>query len=227
MAKGMNMQVVAGKVTKVESREVGGKKKTRISVKGFPFFLIVWEMENEVSEGEFIFAHGRVQTRSYDKDGQTHYITEVIARQVINLSEKAGNVTIAIGNLGRDPELRHTGTGKAVTNFSMAANVFGSDKPEWFSVTAWEKLAEICDQYLGKGDRVAVAGRLNLDSWEDDAGQKHYRTKLTANEMLMLGPGSSGPRTEGGNSGSGNNGNGGGSSYDAEPDPGEIEDIPF
>ena len=217
MAKGMNMQVVAGKVTKVETREVNGKNKSRINIKGFPFFLIVWEMENEVSEGEFIFAHGRVQTRSYDKDGQTHYITEVIARQVINLSEKAGNVTIAIGNLGRDPELRHTGTGKAVTNFSMAAIVFGSDEPEWFNVTTWEKLAEICDQYLGKGERVAVAGRLNLDSWEDDAGQKHYRTKLTANEMLMLG----------GNSGSGNSGNGGGSSYDAEPDPGEIEDIPF
>jgi len=90
------------------------------------------------------------------------------------------------------------------------------------STSPWEKLADICSQYLGKGDRVAVAGRLNLDSWEDDAGQKHYRTRLTANEMLMLGPGSSGPRTEGGNSG-----NGGGSSYDAEPDPGEIEDIPF
>jgi len=85
------------------------------------------------------------------------------------------------------------------------------------STSPWEKLADICSQYLGKGDRVAVAGRLNLDSWEDDAGKKHYRTKLTANEMLMLG----------GNSGSGNNGNGGGSSYDAEPDPGEIEDIPF
>lgn len=209
MAKGMNTQIVAGKVTKVETREVNGKNKSRITVKGFPFFVIAWEAK--VQEGDTIFAHGRVQTRSYDKDGQTQYITEVIARQIANLTEKAGNVTVAVGNLGRDPEMRYANSGKAVTNFSVAANVFGSDEPEWFAVTTWEKLAEICNQHLSKGDRVAVAGRLNLDSWEDDAGKKHYRTKLTANEMLMLG---------------GNSGNAG--SYDAEPvDAGEIEDIPF
>jgi single-strand DNA-binding protein len=209
MAKGMNTQIVAGKVTKVETREVNGKNKSRITVKGFPFYVIAWDAE--VQEGDTIFAHGRVQTRSYEKDGQTQYITEVIVRQIIDLDEKAGNVTVAIGNLGRSPEMRYTSTGKAVTNFSMAANVFGSDAPEWFSVTTWEKLAEICEQYLGKGDRVAVAGRLNLDSWEDDAGQKHYRTKLTANEMLMLG----------------GKANGGSAEANEMPGLSEIEDIPF
>ena len=214
MAKGMNMQVVAGKVTKVETREVDGKNKSRITVKGFPFFVIAWDAK--VQEGETIFVTGRVQTRSYERDGQKHYITEVIARRITNLDEKAGNVTVAVGNLGRDPVMRYTSTDKAVTNFSMAANVFGSDEPEWFSVTTWEKLAEICEQYLGKGDRVAVAGRLNLDSWEDDAGQKHYRTRLTANDMLMLG-------------GRGGNGGGNGGSTEADEMPGlsEIEDIPF
>jgi single-strand DNA-binding protein len=215
MAKGMNTQIVAGKATKVETREVNGKQKLRITIQGFPFFVIAFDAQ--VSEGDTVFVQGRVQTRSYEKDGETRYITEVIARYIVNLAEKAGNVTVAIGNLGRDPEMRFTSTGKAVTGFSVAANVFGADDPEWFNITAWEKLGEVCNQYLSKGDRVAIAGRLNLDSWEDDAGQRHYRTKLTANELLMLGG-------KGGNGGGSNGG-----SYDAEPEPSleEIEDIPF
>lgn len=219
MAKGMNTQIVAGKVTKVETRlsaqagQVNDRTKSRIRIQGFPFSIIAWDAE--VQEGDTIFAHGRVQTRAYDKDGQTQYITEVIAHRILDLADKAGNVTLAIGNLGRDAEMRYTATGKAVANFSVAAQAFGQDAPEWFSVTAWEKLAEICSQYLGKGDRVALAGRLNLDSWEDDAGQTHYRTKLTASDLLMLG----------GRNGHSGRSNGG--SYEPAPVPDEGEDIPF
>jgi hypothetical protein len=86
MAKGMNTQIVAGKVTKVESREVNGKRKSRISVKGFPFYVIAWE--TEVKQGDTIFVQGRVQTRSYEKDGARHTITEVIAYRIVDLSEK-------------------------------------------------------------------------------------------------------------------------------------------
>jgi len=224
MAKGMNLQIVAGKATQVETRQVNGKVKSRISVKGFPFFVVAWETEvnpaiSGVKEGDTLFVTGRVETRSYDKDGQTHYITEVIARSIVNLSENAGNVTFAIGNLGRDPEMRYTGSGKAVTNFSVAAQAFGQEGPEWFSVTTWEKLAEVCDQYLGKGDRVALTGRLNLDAWQDDAGQKHFRTRLTASDLLMLG---------GRNNGQGN-GNGD-NEYHLPAQAGESaaeDDIPF
>ena len=210
MSRGMNIQVTAGKVKKVETRQVNDKTKSCVTIEGFAFRVIAWDVE--VREGDFIFVVGRVQTRSYDKDGEKKYVTEVIARQIVNLNEKAGNLTIAIGNLGRAPEMRYTGTGKAVANFSVAAETYGSDDPEWFNITAWEKLAEICDQHLNKGDRVAIAGRLNLDSWDGNDGQKHFRTKLTGNDLLMLG----------------GNGNGSsGAAVETSADADLVDDIPF
>jgi single-strand DNA-binding protein len=105
------------------------------------------------------------------------------------------NRVMVIGNLGRDPEMRYTPEGQAVTSFSLAAtrtwasaNGSRRDSTEWFNVVSWGGLAEICNQYLTKGRRVYVEGELRTRGWEQPDGKKHFRTELVANEMIMLGP---------------------------------------
>lgn len=94
---------------------------------------------------------------------------------------------MVIGRLGRDPEMRYTANGSAVTNFSVAADSgFGDKKKtEWFNVTAWEKTAEACAQYLNKGSLVYVEGRMQTRSWEQD-GTKKYKTELVAERVQFL-----------------------------------------
>ena len=101
---------------------------------------------------------------------------------------------ILIGRLGRDPEMRYTPSGKPVTSFSVATtrswvNADGErrEETEWFNVVAWGNLAEICKQCLSKGQQVYIEGRLQTRGWEDEAGNKHYRTEVVANEMIVLG----------------------------------------
>jgi single-strand DNA-binding protein len=98
-----------------------------------------------------------------------------------------------IGNLGRDPEMRYTPNGKPVTSFTVAVSRSWLkpegervEKTEWFNVVAWERLAEICNQYLTKGSAVYVEGRLETRSWEAENGQKHFRTEIIANEVIIL-----------------------------------------
>jgi single-strand DNA-binding protein len=104
------------------------------------------------------------------------------------------NKVMIIGNLGRDPEMRYTPSGKPVTSFSLACSRswISSDgerreETEWFNVVAWGNLAEICNQHLSKGQQVYVEGRLQTRSWEDNNGQRHFRTEVVANEMIILG----------------------------------------
>lgn len=103
------------------------------------------------------------------------------------------NKVMIIGNLGRDPEMRYTPSGKPVTSFSVAvsrsymkAEGERTEVTDWFNVVAWGRLAEICSQYLTKGSTVYVEGRLETRSWEGDNGQKHYRTELVANDVNIL-----------------------------------------
>jgi single-strand DNA-binding protein len=103
------------------------------------------------------------------------------------------NKVMLIGNLGRDPEMRYTPSGRPVTSFSLAAsrNWTSADgerhnETEWFNVVAWGNLAEICNQHLSKGQKVYVEGRLQTRSWEDENGQRHFRTEVVANEMIIL-----------------------------------------
>ena len=93
-----------------------------------------------------------------------------------------------IGNVGMEPEMRFTPTGKPVTNFSVVVNSkFGeTESTEWFSVVVWNKLAENCNQYLTKGQQVFIEGRLQTRTWEDDKG-KHYKTEVIASRVLFLG----------------------------------------
>jgi single-strand DNA-binding protein len=99
-----------------------------------------------------------------------------------------------IGHLGREPEMRYTPSGRPVTSFSVATTRTWSspdgerrEETEWFNVVAWGNLAEICKQYLTKGQQVYVEGRLQTRRWEDQEGKKHFTTEVVSSEMIMLG----------------------------------------
>jgi len=98
-----------------------------------------------------------------------------------------------IGNLTRDPEMRTTPSGQTVASFSVATNFVWTDqsgqqqkKTEFHNLVAWRKLAEICGKYLHKGSKVYVEGRLQTRTWDDAEGQRHSRTEVVANEMVIL-----------------------------------------
>jgi single-strand DNA-binding protein len=127
-----------------------------------------------------------------------------------------------IGNLGGDPEMRYTPTGRPFTTFSVACNRTYTtqenerrDETEWFRVTAWGRLAELCSQYLAKGRRVYIEGRLSSRSWEGADGQKRFSLEISASEMQLL---DSRPRGDGSEGGMGQMG--------AE-DVGDLDSIPF
>lgn len=128
-----------------------------------------------------------------------------------------------IGNLGGDPEMRYTPTGRAFTSFSVACNRTYTpadgerrEETEWFRVTAWGRLGEVCSQYLHKGSKAYVEGRLSSRSWEGADGQKRFSLEVTANEVQMLdsrtrGDGPDGPMPVG----------------MGTEDPGDLDSIPF
>jgi len=103
------------------------------------------------------------------------------------------NKVMVIGHLGRDPEMRYTPSGRPVTNFNVATSRTWktSDnerrtETEWFNVVAWGSLAEICNQYLAKGQQVYIEGRLQTRRWEED-GVSRSSVEIVAKEMVMLG----------------------------------------
>lgn len=99
---------------------------------------------------------------------------------------KSINQVILMGRLTRDPELRTTTTGKSVVNFSLAVDKGGQDAgADFFEIVAWEKLAELVAQYLSKGRRCLVQGRLSQRQWEQD-GQKRSRIEVMANDVTFL-----------------------------------------
>jgi len=103
------------------------------------------------------------------------------------------NKVMIIGNVGTDPEMRFTPNGNPVTSFRVATNrVYTTpdgerrQETEWFTVVAWNRLAENCNQFLTKGQRVYAEGRLHTRSWEGQDGQRHSRTEVIANRVLFL-----------------------------------------
>ncbi len=104
------------------------------------------------------------------------------------------NKAILVGNLGRDPEMRYTQDGQAVANFTVATSERWNDRntnerreqTEWHRVVCFRRLAEICGEYLHKGSKVYIEGRLQTRSWEGQDGQTRYTTEIVAREMKML-----------------------------------------
>jgi single-strand DNA-binding protein len=104
------------------------------------------------------------------------------------------NKVILVGNLGKDPEVRHLENGTAVANFPIATSESYKDKEgnridqtEWHNVVVWRKLAEIAESYLKKGSQVYLEGKLRTRSWEDQQGNKKYTTEVVADTFTMLG----------------------------------------
>jgi single-strand DNA-binding protein len=103
------------------------------------------------------------------------------------------NKVMIIGNLGADPEMRFAPSGSPVTSFTIASSRIFTTKDgekkqetEWFTVVAWDKLAENCNQFLSKGRKAYVEGRLKTRSWEDKEGVKHYKTEVIASQVIFL-----------------------------------------
>lgn len=143
------------------------------------------------------------------------------------------NKVILIGNLGADPEMRFTQNGAPVATFTVATTEKwkGQDgqmqeQTEWHRVVAWKRLAEICGEYLAKGSRVYIEGKLQTRKWKDQNGADRYTTEIVAREMKMLSP-----RTTGGGGGgdygasTSTSGSGYGESFQEPPPMGE--DVPF
>ena len=103
------------------------------------------------------------------------------------------NKVMIIGNLGADPEMRFAPSGSPVTSFTIASSRIFTTKDgekkqetEWFTVVTWDKLAENCNQFLSKGRKAYVEGRLKTRSWEDKEGVKHYKTEVIASQVIFL-----------------------------------------
>ncbi len=139
------------------------------------------------------------------------------------------NKVILVGRLGKDPEMRFTPNGKAVTNFTMATSEIWSDqngekqeRTEWHRIVTWGKLAENCAKLLSKGKQVYVEGRLQTRQWDDKDGNKKYTTEIIANNMQILSPmDSSGARSQDASSDPGFNPD------ESIPSSPEFDDIPF
>jgi len=127
---------------------------------------------------------------------------------------KSINQVILMGRLTRDPEMRTTTTGKTIASFSLAVDRGGQDdQADFFEVTAWEKLGELVNQYLSKGRRCLVQGRLRQDSWDDkETGKKRSKVEVVATDVTFL----DGPSGDGG----GNN-----ASAPSKPAPKKSDDV--
>jgi len=143
------------------------------------------------------------------------------------------NKVILVGNLGKDPEVRHLEGGNSVANFTLATNEYYKDKQgarvertEWHNISAWRGLAELAEKYLKKGSQVYIEGKLRTRQYQDKDQQTRYITEIIAEEISLLGG------RPGGNNGSGSNGNNNGAangpdenvSLRQEP---ELDQLPF
>ena len=161
---------------------------------------------------------------------------------------KSVNKVILIGNLGKDPEIKHTQQGKPVATFSLATNERYKDKDgqwqdrtEWHNIVLWERLAEVAGEYLKKGGKVYIEGRIRTESWDDkQTGQKKYITKIIGSDLVLLGgrgEGGGGGEFAGSSRGSSSAAPAGGNNFDqSAPEPEHApagsspitdEDIPF
>ncbi|MDD5701844.1 MAG: single-stranded DNA-binding protein [Dehalococcoidales bacterium] len=131
------------------------------------------------------------------------------------------NKVMIIGNLGGEPEMRFTPNGNPVTTFRVATNrVYNTpdgerrEETEWFSVVTWQRLAENCNRFLTKGQKIYVEGRLHNRTWDGNDGQKHSRVEIIANNVIFLDKRAASPSVED-------------KMDDGEPGDIEPQDLPF
>jgi single-strand DNA-binding protein len=118
----------------------------------------------------------------------------------VPMAGRSLNKVLLLGNLGKDPEVRYTASGKAMATFSLATSYTWRDqdgndqeKTEWHRIVAWGRLGEICGEYLSKGKQVFIEGRIQSRDWEDQDGNKRTTVEIIATDLIMLsGSGSGG-----------------------------------
>jgi single-strand DNA-binding protein len=159
------------------------------------------------------------------------------------------NKVLLIGNLGKDPEMKYTPQGTPITTFSLAVSRSRKspegqmiDETEWFRIVAWERLAETCNEYLHKGSKVYIEGRLQTRKWTGQDGQERQIVEVVAQEMLLLDPRQQGSygddngggsyRSSGSGSGStpqrqGSSAGAGGKNQEYDDTDMDVDDIPF
>jgi single-strand DNA-binding protein len=99
------------------------------------------------------------------------------------------NKVLLTGRLTRDPEMRALSSGKHVTQFSVATTEYagnGKERPEFHNIVTWDRLAEVCGRYLGKGQQVSIEGRIQTRTWDDEKGLRHWKTEIVATTVEML-----------------------------------------
>ena len=155
------------------------------------------------------------------------------------MASRGVNKVILVGNLGQDPEVRYMPNGNAVTNISVATSESWKDKntgadqekTEWHRVVMFRRLAEIAGEYLRKGSKVYIEGKLQTRKWQDQQGQDRYTTEIVADQMQMLDSRGGGTAPMGGSSeGKGSYGGGGDNGFSQQPSPPASDfedDIPF
>jgi len=141
------------------------------------------------------------------------------------------NKVILVGNLGKDPEVRHLEGGNSVANFTLATNEYYKDKQgarvertEWHNISAWRGLAELAEKYLKKGSQVYIEGKLRTRQYQDKDQQTRYITEIIAEEISLLGG-----RPGGGNNSNGSNigsANGTDENVSLRQEP-ELDQLPF
>jgi single-strand DNA-binding protein len=136
------------------------------------------------------------------------------------------NKILIMGNIGSDPELRYTPSGTPVCSFRVATNRYYNtpegerkEETEWFSVVTWKKTAESCNQFLTKGQRVYVEGRIKTRNWESPDGLKHYKQEVIAQQVIFLDRKGNGQKPEDANEGKPDD--------DNDTEHIEPKDIPF
>ena len=141
------------------------------------------------------------------------------------------NKAILVGNLGGDPETKKTASGQSITLFNVATSNSWTNRDgqkqeqtEWHRIVVWGKLAETCGEYLAKGRKVYVEGRLQTRSWEDDKGQKRYTTEVVAGQVLFLSANNTQEKKQSGDMNYKNEPSFGGSNESAS---GPEEELPF
>src|SRR6201987_230150 len=145
-----------------------------------------------------------------------------------HMAGKSVNKVILVGNLGKDPEVKYTPQGTPVAKITLASNERfkgkdgqWQDRTEWHNVVLWQRLAEIAGEYLKKGGKVYIEGRLQTRSWDDKtSGQKKYMTEVVASDLILLGGRGEGGGGDFAGSSPGASASGGGNNFDQRtPDP--------
>ena len=138
------------------------------------------------------------------------------------------NKVILVGNLGKDPEVRHLENGRAVANFSLATSETYKNKQgervtntEWHNIVLWSPIAEIAEKFLKKGNQVYIEGKLTSRSWDDQDGNKRYTTEVVGNNLTLLGT-----KSDGDSGGSSNMSQSSASEVTSIPQD-DSDDLPF